>query len=333
MNTSKRFSTKWLHVKNQVGNKSIGFRNKKNYDSLRKSHGVRLRKFAKRAKLAKGSKAHRLITIDDPNATFEDTMLSAIREYKQTSKLNGSPFHMEILPMMEEIYAGKDMFIIHIGVNWAEDYKTGYKHNDLVAEFVWNENTRGLLIEALPSKYKLLLENTAVYSNRFKRMNAAVMHPKVKETVEFYMFETSGAHEENGTSRAGSFNESSLQKTLDSEWKLSERDAWKQKSVTNILLPAKDPAEIYTALRRTYPQSNGAPLMFLHVQAEGYDWKIVRPFLEITSPKFVAFQNLYLSPSEKKAALRVLKHKGYASWETSNHFYAVHLGRELLKQF
>jgi len=248
---------------------------------------------------------------------------------------------MELFKLSAMINKGKRMFVIQIGANRGEDFVKGESLDDPVVEFVVNNKTNGLLVEAVPSNYQILLQNTEMYKERFKRVNAAVIHPKVSDNMGFFNINTTRVLERwpdapywIAKNRIGSFDENHVRKHLAGHAsKLSLTGDWIKYYIAKINIPTKEPSEIHAILHESFPESKDQPLSLLHVDAEGYDWKIARPFLEYTLPRIVVFERNHLADEEIDSALGVLKQKGYATWSSGNNIYAVYLGNKLYSDF
>lgn len=90
------------------------------------------------------------------------------------------------------------------------------------------------------------------------------------------------------------------------------------------------PEDILKLLYETFDGSRQQTIGMLHVDAEGFDWKIVHPFLELVTPRIIIFEKNHLTDTVIKNALAFLHIKGYGTWMSGNNIYSVFLGKKLV---
>lgn len=117
--------------------------------------------------------------------SFQYTVFACLKTKRQAN------LHMKLFSWIM-IYEKPELFYaIQVGANRGEDFVKGKSLDDPIVEVVVENRTRGILVEAVPQNYNILLKNTAEYRKRFVCLNAAVNFPKLSEESMFHMINTS----------------------------------------------------------------------------------------------------------------------------------------------
>ena len=189
-------------------------------------------------------------------------------------------------------YVGnKSLTIVQIGSN---DGISGDPIYDLAQK---NQRCTVLLVEPVPYIFEKLKQN---YGNspRFKFENAAINETGKSQT--FYSVSKSAFDEipdlDEGYNQIGSFYKDNIIKL--SEGKLTN---YIEEMEINCL-----------SLEQLFAKNEITTLDVFHIDAEGYDWKILSQLdLNKYQPQIILFENLNLEPTEKQASIDFLKDDYY----------------------
>jgi FkbM family methyltransferase len=189
---------------------------------------------------------------------------------------------------MDRLLDPNDTFLVQIGSN---DGKTGDPLYPLLQK---HQNWKALFVEPVPYSFKKLKENYPD-SNRFRFENVAInegtsmvfywVDSKAKETLPDlpYWFD-----------QLGSFDKTHITKHFDGAL---------APFVKSTLLEGLN-------LKTLFQRNNISNISVLHIDTEGYDWKILSQLdLNQFEPRFILFEQNHLSKEEREEAISFLDKK------------------------
>lgn len=209
----------------------------------------------------------------------------------------------------DQTLKGNEVFLVQIGSN---DGKTGDPFNQLLHK---NAHWKALFVEPVPYLFERLKSNYTD-AQRFSFANVAInegglltfywMDPEVKDKFDDLPF---------WYDQLGSFDKQHIINELG------------ERMTPYILSQELEGIKLPDLLARNKVQN----LDILHIDTEGYDWKILSQLdLEAYSPKFILYESNHLSEKELAASYHFLNDR-YELFEAGIDVLAVH--KTAMKQF
>ncbi|QHT69636.1 FkbM family methyltransferase [Rhodocytophaga rosea] len=191
---------------------------------------------------------------------------------------------------IRKLVTNEPLSLVHIG---SHDGKTGDLFFDLIHE---HTHWKVLFVEPVPYLFKRLQENYPSDS-RFRFENAAVNDGSSQ--LFYWVQEDAISHVPDlpkGFDQLGSFDRNNITKHLDGKLEHYIVEA----SIQGITLQA------------LFSKHSIDKLDILHIDTEGYDWKILSQLdLNKHSPLLILFEHINLSAVEKAQAIQFLKTRFY----------------------
>ncbi len=189
---------------------------------------------------------------------------------------------------MDQMLGDKSIFLVQIGSN---DGKTG---DPLFSILQKNKNWKALFVEPIPQAFEKL-KNNYPDTKRFRFENVAVNEG---QKMTFYSVDSAAKKSLPDLpywfNQLGSFDKQHILKHLD-----------------GALEPFIRAQELEgVSLKTLFERNQITSISVLHIDSEGYDWKILSQFdLEKYEPKFILFEHNHLSEEERNAAINFLQEK------------------------
>lgn len=189
---------------------------------------------------------------------------------------------------IDRLLPNEPIQIVQIGSN---DGMHGDPLRDLIKR---NDQWKALFVEPIPYLFEKLKENYG-QEPRFSFENSAINDGK--EQIFYSVKEEAKNHIEN------------LPKWYD------QLGSFKKENITKHLNGALEPYIIETQLTgltldRLFQKHGIQKLQLLHIDTEGYDWKVLSQLdLNSYQPQIILFEHVHLTPEEKSHAINHLKSK------------------------
>jgi len=188
----------------------------------------------------------------------------------------------------DKVLSNHGAFLVQIGSN---DGKTGDPLFPLLQK---NKNWKALFVEPVPNSFQKLKANYPD-SQRFNFENVAINEGK---EMNFYWVDTKAKDTFPDLpywyDQLGSFNQQHILKQFDGKLEPFIRT----QKLEGINLPT------------LFSRNNISLIDILHIDTEGYDWKILSQLnLEQFKPKFILFEQNHLSKKDHQKAVQFLSEK------------------------
>ncbi|MEL6863364.1 MAG: FkbM family methyltransferase [Bacteroidota bacterium] len=188
----------------------------------------------------------------------------------------------------DQLLGDRDAYLVQIGSN---DGKTGDPLYPLLQK---HSNWRGLFVEPVPYSFEKLKANYPD-PNRFRFENVAINEG---QSLTFYWVDSKAKEALPDLpywfDQLGSFDKNHILKHFD-----------------GALAPFMRSAELEgLSLPQLLSRNEVAHIEVLHIDTEGYDWKILSQLdQERYTPQFILYEYNHLSEAERKASFDFLKEK------------------------
>lgn len=244
----------------------------------------------------------------------------------------------ELVRLLVNSYKPDAVCAVQVGANtgFALRPSSGRNEDDPMQAIVRSAGTRGMLIEPVPNNFEKLVRNAAPYSDRFLCVNAAISGSGNTSSMTFYAVAEKRVLAEFPAAphwfltQLGSFDKSKITNVVPyfrkvGTWNAREPSDYYVRSINVKVLSVSN---ILNMLKQRFGQCNKG-INFLHVDAEGFDWVIVKHILTQARPDIIIFEEKHLPKDSIIEAQKLFRELNYYSWAQGQNRYAVKIGRHV----
>ena len=201
--------------------------------------------------------------------------------------------------------------------NWKES-------NDPIQKLILTKpNWHGVMMEPVPYLFATLKENIAKevveYEHRIVPVNAALSDTDGLQT--FYIVNEHFREELPNESHAlkyqiGSFNKQHIIKHISIKRERGQLSQELDHYITGIDVKAMTPNTVLEIFKQSGKAARDGTIDVLTIDAEGYDYIVLKQFLDNTAirPLLIMYENLHLKEEDKKLAIEAMKEHGYLAF-------------------
>lgn len=266
-----------------------------------------------------------------PALFTEERYALHVRNYLSLS--SGKLRVQQLVPFLVNTSSPKPIYVVQVGANTGYELKTTtLSLGDPAVAAVKNAAARGVLIEPVPANFAELTENLRPFADRFKCLNVAVnTGDRAASRMVFYAMDAVRVRKEWPSAfqwflnQIGSFDINHLKKHfshVEMHWKPKYPQDY---YISRTVVDAVPPRSIIEKLFQHFPQARKEDevISLLHVDAEGFDWKIMHAFLKNTLPRAIVFERKHLSQAEIALSVEVMEKLGYEHWLSEENSFAI----------
>ena len=197
--------------------------------------------------------------------------------------------------------------------------------NDPIQKLILTKpNWHGVMMEPVPYLFETLKGNiekqVIEYEHRIVPINAAMSDNDGTQT--FYIVNEHFREELPNESHAlkyqiGSFNKNHIIKHIKIKKERGQLSKELDHYISGIDVKAMTPNSVLEVFKKSGKAARDGEIDVLSIDAEGYDYIVLKQFLDNTAirPILIMYENLHLSEEDKGLAVEVLKDHGYMDFK------------------